>query len=112
MVAERLRTHCANLPRSLELGQHVLPHELDGLHDLLVGNLVGVDQAEEEIGAGGFIRLQMLDDFVGVAGDTTVRLAEVLEGQQLVRPRLDELVNLAEPIVRAEPLLLLLQSLR
>src|SRR5262249_286815 len=65
--------------RSAEVRDHLLAHELDGLHHLLVGDLVGVHQAQQQIDAGLLVLL--------AHGDALVRRAEQ------ARPRVDEVVE-------------------
>ena len=64
---------------SAELGDDFGAHELDGLHDGLVGDLVGVHEAQQEIDTGVDVLLAHLDAVVRRAEHTRAGLREVLE---------------------------------
>src|SRR5580692_12993791 len=58
------------------------PHQLDRLHDRLVGNLVRVHQAEQEVDARRLVLAARLDAFFGGAEHARVRVRQVLEAEQ------------------------------
>src|ERR1019366_205271 len=55
-----------------EVGDDLGPHELDGLHDGFVGDLVRVHQTQKEVDAGLFVELHRLDAVLGGPQNTRV----------------------------------------
>ena len=53
---------------------HLGAHQLDGLHDRLVGHLVGVDQAEQEVDPGRLVLAAGLDALLGRPEHAGVRV--------------------------------------
>ncbi len=66
---ERRRGSRRGLLRPFELGDHVLAEQLNGLHDLFVGNGLRLRHDHHLIDPGGLVLLKRLDTAIGVAGD-------------------------------------------
>ena len=69
------------IPAQLKLRDDVLAHEVDGLHDLLVADLVRVHEAEQQVDAGGLVALARVDALVGRAEHARAGVDEVLEAE-------------------------------
>src|SRR5580658_5118577 len=68
-------------------------HELDGLHDGLVADLVGVDQAQQEVDAGGLVLATGGEALLGRAQHTGVGVHQVLKIQQVEQARVVGLLH-------------------
>ena len=59
----------------------MLAEQLDRLHDLLVRDVVGVDQAQQQVTAGCLVAAAGLDALVGVTDDAVSDAADGLSGR-------------------------------
>src|SRR5580704_5363561 len=92
---------------STEVGNDLGPHELDRLHDGLVGDLVRIDEAQQEVDPGFLVELDRLDAVLGCAEHTGVGLDEVLEREEIESPLVIDLLHVRGVGVRAQVLVAL-----
>jgi hypothetical protein len=85
-----------------ELWDHVLAHQLDRLHHLLVGDLEGVDEAQQQVDARRLVGAARGHHLVGIARNDGLAVLQVLEVHHFGEPVLDRVPGLGEVLVGAE----------
>ena len=89
----------------------MLAHEFDGLHDIFMGYVVGVEQAEHHITTGGLISSEHLNRPIRIPAHASVGVEQIVHGQVIDRAVLDTIRCRTEIVVGTEFLFHLAQPL-
>ena len=65
----------------LKGGDDVFAHQFDGLHHIVVGYVVGVEQAEDDITTRGFVGTEHLDRPIWIPAHASVGVEQIVHGQ-------------------------------